>query len=286
MFSLTKKEQLLEDDLSKKGVTVLLYAPVSNRIQIAGASKLNSVQAGDSLSIPHHSVPSLSPDKQILAYVTSSRPRVESVILQNVRTNMKEEVLTSQGSVWGISFSPDSSRVAIVLERGEKSVPTLLVLDLRTRNHVIANDDRWLSTDCSPSWAPDGNSILLSREVSNPHGVKKKEIISVSLQERRAETEGTCPVWNQDRILYLTGDRRRALSHSPKTGAFNTVYEVPAWSDQMIAGPLLWSRQMDSYVLSVTTGFKGQGHISYLIDRGGNISQLAHERAFQIVDVR
>ena len=105
--------------------------------------------------------PAWSPDGTKLAYVTFEN-RQSQIILQDLYTG-KREIITSYPGINGApQFSPDGSKLLIVLSKDTGGATEVYLLDLVTRQETRLTKHR--SIDTEPSWHPNGKEIVYTSE--------------------------------------------------------------------------------------------------------------------------
>ena len=150
-----------------------------------------------------------------------------------------ERRLNIEGDIWGLSLSPDGSRVAYTLRRDARDPAAIArgsgdvyVEDLATEARTRLTSD-WFSP--RPSWTPDGKSVLYAR-VGGPY--------NVALVERRADaTEPEHVVLSVKTFGHTIGDGRWLPDHrtlvvrtyADTRGGTNLYYTVPGAGDTAIA---------------------------------------------------
>lgn len=109
-----------------------------------------------------------SPDGEAWAYVETDHPPLNQASTHRLRVAARglqpETVLTSEGRLDSLSWSPDGAQLAFGGEEAGSSAPRhrrLMVLDLRTQNvrRMACGYDRPLSNGTSLEWWPDGQRI-------------------------------------------------------------------------------------------------------------------------------
>ncbi|NOU49556.1 Tol-Pal system protein TolB [Pseudoalteromonas sp. JBTF-M23] len=105
--------------------------------------------------------PAWSPDGNKLAYVTFEN-RQSQIILQDLYTG-KREILTSFPGINGApQFSPDGTKLLIVLSKDAGGATEVYVMDLKTKQTRRLTKHR--SIDTEPSWHPNGKEIVYTSE--------------------------------------------------------------------------------------------------------------------------
>ena len=150
-----------------------------------------------------------------------------------------ERRLNIEGDIWGLSLSPDGSRVAYTLRRDARDPAAnargsgdVYVEDLATEARTRLTSD-WFSP--RPSWTPDGKAVLYAR-IGGPY--------NVALVERRADaTKPEHVVLSMKTFGHTIGDGRWLPDHrtlvvrtyTDTKGGTNLYYTVPGAGDTAIA---------------------------------------------------
>jgi Tol biopolymer transport system component len=135
----------------------------SNAVRIAdGQSSANC--SSSEFGAGEYETPTWSPDGRYLAYRQDCNVpggAWSDVVISDPRGN----VITSfPGEGWGISWSPDSTRIA-VWESWDEGTISVYGLD-GVRQTLLTPDVSWGEAD--PAWSPDGESLLLGFDIEIP----------------------------------------------------------------------------------------------------------------------
>lgn len=161
---------------------------------------------GNMLQITHDNVicrfPEWSPDTSKLLYTAyiSGYPDVYQI---NLASNERRRIAAYPGLNAGAVFSPDGSRIAIVLSKDGN--PDLYVMSATGGGATRITRTPYAS-EASPSWAPDGSQIVY---VSDKSGSPQLYIVGSGGGEPRRVTwkgsENVAPDWGPDgRIAYTS----------------------------------------------------------------------------------
>ncbi|OGV57651.1 MAG: hypothetical protein A2283_02915 [Lentisphaerae bacterium RIFOXYA12_FULL_48_11] len=222
-----------------KGMASTRIVLVGNRggkknIYVCDANGANMFQ------ITHDNVicrfPEWSPDLSKLIYTAyiTGYPDVYQI---NMGSNERKRVSAYPGLNAGASFSPDGSRIALVLSKDGN--PDLFVMNSSGGNLVKITRTPY-AAESSPSWAPDGDQIVF---VSDKGGSPQLYVTGSGGGEAKRITwkgnENVAPDWGPDgRIVYTS--RREGKYHicifDPKNGKTTQLttdwadYEDPSWA--------------------------------------------------------
>lgn len=152
--------------------------------------------------------PSWSPDGKRIAYAAFDN-HAPGIYVQTVATGQRRLVLKRPGLNGAPAFSPDGSRLAVVLS-SRAGNPDIYILNLRTNHLHRVTYDRSIETE--PAWLPDGTSLVYT---SNRGG--SAQLYEQSLdtsRHRRLTFEGSYNARAQ-----VTSDGKHiAMVHREKNG--------------------------------------------------------------------
>ena len=162
----------------------------------------------------------------------------------DLSTNRRTPVSAFPGMNQGATLSPDGSRAAIVLSRS--GTVDLYLVDPATRR-LADRLTRSKSNEASPSWSPDGRSLVYT---SDEGGVPRCYVMDLASRSPRrlvwssAIRESVAPEWGADgRIVFCgraggrygiyvadpSGNTRTAVL-KPVSPADGADYEDPSWA--------------------------------------------------------
>ena len=162
----------------------------------------------------------------------------------DLATNRRSPVSAFPGMNHGAALSPDGSRAAIVLSRS--GTVDLYLVDPATRR-LADRLTRSKSNEASPSWSPDGRSLVYT---SDEGGVPRCYVMDLASRSPRrlvwssAIRESVAPEWGADgRIVFCgraggrygiyvadpSGNTRTAVL-KPVSPADGADYEDPSWA--------------------------------------------------------
>lgn len=138
--------------------------------------------------------PRWSPDGSRILYTTYFRTGFPDIYEINLRTNQRRAFATYRGVNNGAAFSPDGSRVAMILSSSGNS--ELYVSDPSGRTPQRLTRNR--SAEASPTWSPDGRRIALTSDQLGKPQIFVYDLQSKEFTRVRTNISGYCaePVWN------------------------------------------------------------------------------------------
>lgn len=101
-----------------------------------------------------------SPDGKRVAYVSYEQDSKPAIYLHDLTSRRKEKLTDFPGLNGAPSFSPDGSKLAIVLSKTRN--PDIYVLNLKTRR--LRRITRHYGIDTEPSWTPDGEALVFTSD--------------------------------------------------------------------------------------------------------------------------
>ena len=195
-------------------------------------SNLRALTHDNSISL----APKWSPDGRRLLY-TSYLRGAASLFSVDLASGQRGQLIRTGGMVTGGSFSPDGSRIALILSKDGN--PELYVAS--ANGSGLNRLTRTTGADeASPCWSPDGSQICY---VSGPPGALQLFIISGSGGQPQRLTsfgrQNESPDWGPTgRIAYqsLIGGQYQICIIDPATRGYTQLtsagpaYEDPAWA--------------------------------------------------------
>jgi len=180
--------------------------------------------------------PKWSPNGNDILY-TSLYKNFPDVYRIDIGTRRRERLIAKPGLNCGAVYSPDGSKIAVVLSKTGNA--ELYVMDARSKklNRLTKSAN---ITEASPSWSPDGKKIVY---VADSSGRPNLYVINATGgQPKRVSFKGTenvTPCWGTNgKIAYISrvGGRYQVAVYNPSTGE-NTIiskdgadYENPSWT--------------------------------------------------------
>lgn len=116
---------------------------------------------------------SWSSSGRYLAYVSFER-RKPAIFLHDINSGERTLLTDYEGLNGAPAFSPDDSKVALVLSRDGN--PEIYVMDMATRQ--LTRVTRHPAIDTEPSWAPDGRSLVFTSDRGGRPQIYRVELAS------------------------------------------------------------------------------------------------------------
>jgi len=108
--------------------------------------------------------PSWSPNRKYIAFVSYSEQKSPKVFVYETKTARVTKVADFEGSAHAPSWSPDSRLLALSLSIDMNR--DIYLLDPFTNGQKLTRLTRHSAADTSPSWAPNGRSLLFTSDRS------------------------------------------------------------------------------------------------------------------------
>jgi len=226
--------------------------------------------------------PRVSPDARKILYTTYSQSGFPDIYELDIATRRSRAFATYQGTNNGAAFSPDGSRVAMILSSSGN--PELYVSRSDGRNPRRLTNNR--SLEATPSWSPDGREIVFTSD--NPGQPQLFRIPADGGTMRRIPTNISryCaePAWNprHANLIVFTiaqaGGFQVAL-YDESTRESRTLTQVagdaiePTWLNdgRHILYTVRNNERTRLHIMDTVTGFNTALHS----DRFGNSSQAS-----------
>jgi Tol biopolymer transport system component len=170
---------------------------------------------------PHHATPSLSAGSREIAYarLKSAQPRREQLDIYNLETSAQKNVFEAE-VVWGISWSPQGNRLAVVADQSPNRVHNLYIVDKLSGTATQLSQDsleiegvRYTVSDhAPPSWNHEGTQLAVELRSEQSKKSEARVIVLWDLVARnfRKIANGINPAWSptQDLIAFYDSDSR------------------------------------------------------------------------------
>ena len=279
--------------LAERQASLLMYAPLSNRLQLVewGAVRtLDTNSTGHRLN--HHAYPALSPSGHSLAYVRpSSTSGGEDIVLYRCTERQERVLLTWPGEVWSLAWGPKGSILAFTADRGDSSRrnTSLYLTHLDgARPENLTPGIEWVSTYSQPAWSPSEDRIAFEKYSRTPEGdVHRVMIVDVASKSTATVADGWFPSWSPDgaKIAYVTVNGSRCYEVDLRTNRCRLLW----WSTRTllfddIIGPPVWSPSGQGAMFNVTSGMKGDSRSVYYVDfKSGDTRRVVYDPDFAVV---
>ncbi len=102
--------------------------------------------------------PAWAPDGNRVAYVSFEKDSKPAIYIQDLQAKTRRMITNFQGLNGAPAFSPDGTKLALVLSKSGN--PDIWTYDLKTR--AMAKVTRHYGIDTEPSWSADGKSIVFT----------------------------------------------------------------------------------------------------------------------------
>jgi Tol biopolymer transport system component len=245
---------------------VLAYFNNDNGIRLLDGGRILSLGLDTHLWRPdsccaHRATPSLSRDGRRIAFVhlASTHPRTEAVAVFNVMTHTHSDVFSAR-AVWGISWSPDGRRLAVVADGQSGAGHNLYVIDLSsgsvrqlTYGELDLSGKAYMVSDYAPpSWNPTGTELALELRRTGPaaNNSDAGAIVIWDLESGRFRklADGVDPSWSPagDRIAFFDVQRKKCFATKPDGSEKKLLFSsTRGWlgigGGAPLLFPLVWS---------------------------------------------
>lgn len=176
-----------------------------------------SVNGGDPQLVAEGKSPTIAPNGQTLAYLAGGQIWTVSL---NDPSAKPAQVVQMHGFTMGVRWSPDSSRLAFVSNRGDHSFIVVYSIAEKSLNYLDPSTD----LDVDFVWSPDSKRIAFlrvpfvkpavwfqARRTAPPWSIRVADITTGHGHEvfRAADGEGSAfqPTESADQLHWVTGDR-------------------------------------------------------------------------------
>ena len=160
--------------------------------------------------------PAWSPDGKRIAYV-SFESKHAAIYLQDLVSGKRERISARAGINGAPVFSPDGSRLALVLST-EPGNPDIYALDLSSRKLTRVTDSPAIDTE--PAWLPDGKRLAFTSDRGGGPQIYQVELESGAT--RRLTFEGSY----NTRPRVSPDGKQLALVHRDRTGFHIAVMDL------------------------------------------------------------
>lgn len=147
--------------------------------------------------------PDLSPDGRTVLYTSYHGTGFPDIYRIDLRTGERSLFAGFKGTNTGATFSPDGSRVAMILSGSGNS--ELYISDARGAN--LRRLTRSESLEAGPAWSPDGRRLLLTSDEMGRPQIYTMDLDRRSVTRVRTDISRHCsePAWNprdEDQIAF------------------------------------------------------------------------------------
>lgn len=174
---------------------------------------------------PHHATPSLSPDARSIAYVRlkSGQPRLEVISVYDVSSTNEKELFPAE-MIWGISWSPDGKRLAVVADRAPEQSHNLYLINAApdslaqlTHGMLELEGAKYIVSDhAPPSWNATGTLLAVEVRPEPAKTTQRSAIVLWDVAANRVHklAEGINPSWSpaQDLIAFMDPDAKKCFT--------------------------------------------------------------------------
>lgn len=211
--------------------TLLVYFNNENNFAVLDHGRAVPLRLDTHLWVPdvccaHRATPSLSGDGGRIAFVhlKSLHPRREAIGVFDLSAGTEKDVFLA-ATVWGVSWSPDGNRLAVLADQDGDTGHQAHVIDvasalLQTSPACVrvSGEEYMVSDYTPPSWSPDGTKLALELRRSGP-GANNGTAAIVAIWDLRTRkihklADGVDPSWSPrgDVIAFFASSRRHCYS--------------------------------------------------------------------------
>ena len=176
-----------------------------------------SVGGGEPRLVAEGKSPAIAPNGKMLAYL--ARGQVWTVLL-DIQNAKPEQIVEMHGFTMGVRWSPDSSRLAFVSNRGDHSFIVVYSVKEKSLDYLDASTD----LDIEFVWSPDSKRIAFlrvpfvkpaiwfkARRTGPPWSIRAADVATGQAREvwRAADGMGSVyqPTESADQMHWVAGDR-------------------------------------------------------------------------------
>lgn len=252
---------------------LLLYFNNENQLAVLAEGKLIKLELdthlGDAKSCcAHRATPALSRDGRRLALVhlISARPGRQAVSIYDLDSLQQKDVFSAQ-AIWGLSWSPDGSRLAVVADEEAGAGHDLLIVEpasaaMRPLTHgsFTLEDAKYMVSDyAAPSWSPDGAHLAVELRRTGPgaNNSSAGAIVRWDLESGNPFklADGVDPSWSPDgaKIAFFDPSRSSCFALQPDGSEKKLLFTavrglLGAGGGAPLVFPVVWSPDGSSLV--------------------------------------
>ncbi len=184
-------------------------------------------------------MPAWSSDGETIAFIAAPWPtpmhehRVAYVYVTSVHGGEVRRLSSAASQMFGISWSPDGSRVAVAELAGEGTAHVsadIALFDVRTgRRTVIHRSTGESGLDVLPAWSPDGSTVLFTR-FHLPSKTELWEMNPDGSAARRVARSAGLGAWSPDgeKIAYVSDRDRNGETCGDECSPNSELYVMDA----------------------------------------------------------
>lgn len=187
-----------------------------------GASEIyvSDLFFGDMVQLTHDRsqsvTPRWAPDGRRILYTSYFQNGAPDIYLIDTATNQRSSFVSVRGTNTGARFSPDGSRVAMILS-GEGN-PEVYVSNAQGRG--IRRLTRTQQIEATPTWSPDGSELIVASDAvaTNHPQLYRLSASGGALRRIPSNVSGYCaePDWshaNRDRVAFTAAVGSRPVTY-------------------------------------------------------------------------
>jgi len=208
----------------------------------------------------HPATPSLSPDGRRIAYVhlASAQPRREVISIYDRDSQEQKEVFQAE-IIWGISWSPDGARLAVIADRAADQAHNLFLVDQSSKaasqlthgSFNLGYKKYIVSVHAPPSWNNAGNRLAVevrTAEVAAENSASSAIAVwNLETNEVRKLVDGVDPAWSrsEDVIAFFEPSRTKCFTVRPDGSEKKLLFTLGekgfASRSTLLSFPVVWS---------------------------------------------